>query len=88
MAKSVFTDRYRVLRRLLIEARSTAGLSQATVAERLRRPQTFVSKTERGERRLDVVEFLELAEVLGVDPQDVLEKLRSTQQRTKKGGRS
>ena len=46
-------------------ARETAGLTQVEVARRLGRPQSYVSKSESGERRLDVVELLELAEVLG-----------------------
>ena len=47
------------LRELLTEARSNAGLKQLDVAGRLGRPQSFVSKYEGGERRLDVVEFSE-----------------------------
>ena len=49
-------------------ARQRAGLSQADLAKRLRRPQTFVSKYELGERRLDVVEFAAAAMAIGVNP--------------------
>lgn len=56
------------LRELLIEARKAAELSQAEVSKRLRRPQSFVSKYERGERRLDVVEFAQVARAIGLDP--------------------
>jgi transcriptional regulator with XRE-family HTH domain len=45
----------------LREARTEAKLTQAQVAARLRRPQSFVSKCESGERRVDVVELLEFA---------------------------
>ncbi len=79
MTKSVFTERYDHFRHLLIEARKAAGLSQAELAKRLERLQSYVSKYERGERRLDVIEFLEVAEALGIDPTDFLRKLRSTQ---------
>lgn len=48
---------YRLFLRHLREARLTAGLSQAEVAKRLGRPQSFVSKCESGERRVDVVEL-------------------------------
>ena len=58
--KSVFTPRYDRLRKLLVQARTAAGLTQANLAEQLNRPQSFVSKYERGERRLDVVELLEV----------------------------
>ena len=42
-------------------------MTQQAVADRLGKPQSFVAKYENGERRLDVVEFLEIAEVLDVD---------------------
>jgi transcriptional regulator with XRE-family HTH domain len=45
------------------QARTEAGLSQVEVAKRLRRPQSYVSKCESGERRVDVVELTEFAEV-------------------------
>lgn len=74
--KSIFTPRYDRLRALLVEARKAAGLTQACLAERLRRPQSFVSKYERGERRLDVVELLEVADSLGVKPAELIEQIQ------------
>lgn len=68
MGKSIHTPQHRKLRELLIAARKKAGLTQAEVAERLGRPQSFVAKYEGGERRLDVIEFLAVAGVLGADP--------------------
>ena len=68
MTKSVFTKMHDLLRQMLVQARSESGLTQVQLAERLSRPQSFVSKVERGERRLDVVEFFEVAEALGIDP--------------------
>jgi transcriptional regulator with XRE-family HTH domain len=56
------------LRKLLVEVRKGAGLTQAELAHRLKRPQSFVSKYERGERRLDIVEFRDVADALGIDP--------------------
>ena len=52
---------------MLVAAREEAGLTQVEVAARLNKPQSFVSKYERGERRLDFTEFVELADVLGLD---------------------
>jgi transcriptional regulator with XRE-family HTH domain len=75
VTKSVFTDRYERFRLLLIEARKVAGLTQAQLATKLSRPQSYVSKYERGERSLDVVEFLETARVLGIDACKLLKKL-------------
>lgn len=61
--------------RLLTEARKSAGLTQVELSERLSRPQSFVSKYERGERRLDVVEFVEVAQAMGADPIGILRAL-------------
>lgn len=63
------------LQDLLADHRRGAGLTQADLAGRLGRPQSFVSKYETGERRLDVIEFLEVIEALAVDPAVVLAEL-------------
>lgn len=60
---------------MLIEARKSKRLTQVALAERLKRPQSFVSKYERGERRLDVIEFLEVTRLLGIDPYKFLRRL-------------
>ena len=75
MARSVFTKKYDQFRQLLIQARKAAGMTQADLAQKLSRPQSFVSKFERGERRLDVIEFLEIARALSFDPVPFLRKL-------------
>ena len=67
MPGSFHSREYESFRALLVEARKKAGLSQAQLARKLSRPQSFVSKFERGERRLDVVEFKAIAEALNVD---------------------
>lgn len=63
---SVHKKYYRDTLDLLRLARIERGLSQTEVAYRLRRPQSYVSKVESGERRLDIVELWEFAEVYGV----------------------
>ena len=75
MVKSVFTQKYKAFREMLIQAREAAGLNQRDLSAKMSRPQSYVSKYERGERRLDFVEFLEVAEALGIDPVDFIEKL-------------
>jgi transcriptional regulator with XRE-family HTH domain len=60
---------------VLIDARRNAGLQQADVARRLGKPQQFVSRYELGERRLDVFEFVDVAETLGLDGLDELRKI-------------
>ncbi len=52
---------------MLVVARKAAGLTQVEVAQRLDKPQSFVSKYEHGERRLDFTEFVELADILSID---------------------
>lgn len=68
MPKSAHTVDYGRFRLLLVEERKGACLSQAQLAERLGKPQSFVSKFERGERRLDVIEFRDIARAIGIDP--------------------
>jgi len=63
---------------LLRQARKDAELTQVEVAERLGKPQSFVTKYENGERRLDVLEFLAVAQALGVDPCDIVRKLQTS----------
>lgn len=73
---SALRVKYEQLRALLVRARKDAGLTQAEVASELKQPQSFVSKYERGERRLDVIEFLEVAQIIGFDPLAVIAELK------------
>jgi transcriptional regulator with XRE-family HTH domain len=73
---SIFGEEYKTFLKYLIAARKQAGLTQKSVANRLRRPQSFVSKYENGERRLDVVEFLEISKVIGFDPCQIIKQLQ------------
>lgn len=68
MPRSIHTDEYRALTAILLEARQNAGLTQQEVANRLGKPQSYVAKVERAERRIDVVEFIALAKAIGTDP--------------------
>ena len=67
MTRSAFSRKDAQFRKILVEARREAGLTQVALAKKLGRPQSFVSKFERGERRLDVTEFLDVARALGID---------------------
>jgi transcriptional regulator with XRE-family HTH domain len=71
--------RVEVLRILLIERRKQAGLTQAQLAERLGSGwhQSTVASMENGQRKIDVLEFLKLSEVIGFDPADLLKTLGS-----------
>jgi transcriptional regulator with XRE-family HTH domain len=67
--------RYDKLQKALIEARHAAGLTQAEVAARLHKHQSFVSKYEMGERKLDVIELIDICEIFEIDPCNFLPKL-------------
>ena len=73
--KSAFSRKHQYFRKILAEARQNAGLTQVALAKKLGRPQSFVSKFERGERRLDVIEFLDVARALAVDPARIISDL-------------
>lgn len=75
MTKSVFSDRYALFLALLVQARKEAGLTQSELAARLGKPQSYVSKAERGERRLDLIESIDVMEQLGVEPSVVILRL-------------
>ena len=62
----------------MIAARKAAGLTQTELAEQLGKPQSYVSKYDRGERRLDVIEFLTLADLLHFDPHACITRLSAT----------
>ena len=75
MPKSVFSARYARFREMLITARKARGMTQLDLGLRLGTKQSYVSKFERGERRLDIVEFLEIAEMLEIDVLRFVEQL-------------
>jgi len=80
MAKSALRKTLRgrghqTLIKILIEAREKAGFTQRDLAARIKRPHSFVGRMEGGERRVDVIEFIEIAKVLGADPKELFGKL-------------
>ena len=77
MSKSIHSPEHAKLRELLVAARKSAGLTQQDVADRLKRPQSFVAKYEGGERRLDVIEFVAVMRAVDHDPLQVLGALVS-----------
>lgn len=72
MPSSIFTQRHQEFIAFIASVRKAVGITQVELAERLGKPQSFVSKVERGERRLDVIEFCQVAEALGRDPAELL----------------
>ena len=73
--KSLRSRRHRALCSLLLEARKSAKLSQHELARRLKTSQTQIARIESGERRVDVVEFIDIAKALHQDPHKLLAQL-------------
>lgn len=66
MAKSIFSRNQQAFQQLLKQTRIDAGVSQSELADKLDRPQSFVSKIESGERLVDLIELKEICDALGV----------------------
>ena len=63
------------LRKLLLRQRTDRGVTQTELAKRLGKPQSFVAKYEGGERRLSVIEFIDIAKALQIRPSHLLDEL-------------
>jgi DNA-binding XRE family transcriptional regulator len=76
MRKSFFSKRYKIFQEELAKARDSAGLSQGQLAKRLGWDQTYVSKIERGVRRVDLVELIAICEVMSLDAAEFVKHLQ------------
>ncbi len=63
MTKSIYTKEYKIIIQKLKKARQSAGLKQNEVAKKLGKPQSYISKIESGERRIDIVELKQIAKI-------------------------
>jgi transcriptional regulator with XRE-family HTH domain len=68
MQKSLNSPEYERLIAMLVALRHAAGIRQQKLAEKLKKPQSFIAKYEGGERRIDLVEFIAIARALDADP--------------------
>ncbi len=75
MDKSITSEDYKVFLRELIASRKRGKLTQIDLAERIAETQSFVSKCERGERRLDVLELREFCTAFGITLTTFIERL-------------
>jgi DNA-binding transcriptional regulator YiaG len=73
--KSIHLSAYRAFQQRLIEVRSAAGVTQADLAKKLGKPQSFVSKIEAGDRRLDVAEYVLWMMALEAEPNTLINEL-------------
>jgi transcriptional regulator with XRE-family HTH domain len=76
LAKTLRSRRHKALISLLIERREAIGMTQTQLADKLGEYQSLIARLESGQRRVDVVEFLELAEALGLDAGKALAAVR------------
>lgn len=74
--KTIATKRHKRLIELLIAERKGHSLRQEELARALRKQQAWISRIESGDRRVDVVEFLDLADAIGFDPFIALAAIR------------
>lgn len=77
LAKTIGSKRHKALIALLIAERKAAEMSQAELADALGQYQSFVARLESGERRVDVIEFLDIAKAVGFDPKALIAKLEA-----------
>jgi transcriptional regulator with XRE-family HTH domain len=75
MPRTLYTPRHKALREFIKSKRKDAKLTQAQLAKMVGLYQSFVADFERGERRLDVVQFLDFAEALDFEPGAVIRKI-------------
>jgi transcriptional regulator with XRE-family HTH domain len=75
MRRTTKTDDHLTFRELLLATRKKNDVTQAEVAKRLGRPQSFVAKVENGERRLDVVELVSYARAIGAEPLAIMREI-------------
>jgi len=75
MYKTIYTRQGEFLREDIVKMRKKAGLNQRQLAARLGREQNLIGRLEKGERRLDVIEFYWLCRACGINPQSVARRL-------------
>jgi len=77
MLVAIGTKRHKRLVELLVAERKARNLPQEELARRLRQPRSMITWIESGKRRIDVVEFLALAEAIGFDPTNILRQIQA-----------
>jgi transcriptional regulator with XRE-family HTH domain len=75
MYKSLRSPRHQKLRQLLVDARKAGGWTQDQLAAKVGKPQSFVAKYEVGERRLDLIELIDVIRALDRDPMAIIAEI-------------
>lgn len=82
MKKGIYSKENQYFIDLMVQARLKMGVTQAELAKLLEKPQSFVSKYEKGERRLDVIEFVTVCKALKVDSRKIFNRILRMMQKT------
>ena len=72
------TENTKTFLKLILNARKLSGLTQKQLADILRKNQSYISKYENGDRRLDVIEFLEISHAMNVNPVEIISDLEKS----------
>ncbi|KAA8732685.1 helix-turn-helix transcriptional regulator [Acinetobacter qingfengensis] len=70
--KTIYQQRYQILIDCLIAARKQARMTQTQIAHQLGKPQSYIAKIEGKDRKLDIIEYIEICEALNIQPSEVL----------------
>lgn len=77
MSKATFSFEYIRLREILLNARDSKNITQAELARLLNKPQSYISKYENGEKMLNVIEFINVCNALGIEAEKIIQELRT-----------
>ena len=72
MTKSIFTNNYQLLLQLLVTARKKSGITQQQLAKKLGKNQSYISKYENAERRLDIIEVIAISKAINFNPVELM----------------
>lgn len=72
MMKTIYQDDYRKIIFALINIRKNNNLTQLDIAQYLNKPQSYIAKIENFERKLDILEFVQLCKILDVSASEII----------------
>lgn len=75
MTKSIFTNNYQMLLKLLTAVRKKAGITQQELAKKLGKNQSYISKYENAERRLDMIEVIAIMKAMDSNPVELMNNI-------------
>jgi transcriptional regulator with XRE-family HTH domain len=76
--KTIHSKRHKRLIELVMAERKSAGIRQVQLAKKLKKSQTWIARLEGGERRLDVIELIDLAEAIGFDAPGIVAEVQQS----------